>query len=110
MKKERVTSGTAYNCDGLISRMYRISGGCLSGRTCSECRQYEESEDIHGYTCKLHGGGCYWKGSWTACRIFEEKKIHKVRKKADASVKAEKKRKPEGIKMTEEVSGQMRFM
>jgi len=56
-----------------ISRMYKLSGGCKTGRSCKECRYYAESKVTpRTYICKKHEEeDTLWVGRWTACKWFK---------------------------------------
>ena len=78
MVKGRATKSmertSPYNEDGLISRMYRRSGGCDVKHRCGECIYYQESLEVrNGVICGLHESNLLWKKSWMACKFWESR-------------------------------------
>ena len=72
MKKAKVSE---YHTDGLISKMYRCSGGCDVKHTCGDCRYLVKSAEVrNGWCCELHGSGLLWKKGWMACKFWDKKK------------------------------------
>lgn len=55
-----------------VSEMYRISGGCTIGHTCSDCDNYIDGKLP---TCIIYpkNYGRIWNGKRLACKRFREK-------------------------------------
>ena len=55
-----------------VSEMYRISGGCKIGNTCSECANHISEKNL---TCIVYpkSYGIVWSGKRLACKYFWEK-------------------------------------
>jgi len=90
--------------------MYRLSGGCSSGRTCGECGFYEavkgpvsfgKGKSVSRYICSNHPDietAPDWKSGYMACKRFSER---------GKRVRASRKKKEEY--KTEEGTGQLAF-
>ena len=92
MKKGKATSErvSEYHTDGLISKMYRCSGGCDIKHRCGDCRYCIKSDEIrNAWHCELHRTKLIWKRSWIACKFWESRK--------------------KSVKIKEEGSGQLCF-